>query len=154
MIKEALHKGAQLEWTLRSTAGPKWVQEIVKTVEADRRLVDKSMMVINKLPAAVRQLWKWGGRRNPQGEHTCIPLSESTVKLLYWLTIHFDNSRNLSLDSGVHQSFRSPFSSWWRPESKTQNNNLLYLIKGRREKNTPVPEMIVSFPGAPGELLV
>lgn len=134
MIKEASLKGAQWEWTPRSTAGPKRVRKIFKTEEAERRQVDTAKAVINQLPEAVRELLKWGGRRNPRGQRTCVPLSASKVKLLYWLTMHFDSSRNLSLDSGVHQSFRSPFSSWWRPESKTQSNNWLDLIKREEKK--------------------
>lgn len=53
------------------------------------------------------QVRKEGESLEPLG-HTWSPLARSQEKLLYWLTMHFDSSRNLWVESGVHQSFMSP----------------------------------------------
>lgn len=50
----------------------------------------------------------WTKERDYLQGHTWSPLARSQEKLLYWLMMHFESSRNLWVEAGVHQSFKSP----------------------------------------------
>ena len=67
-------------------------------------------------------------------------MARSQEKLPYCSTMHFERSRNLRVEPGVHQSFRSPSLSKLRPNAAVRRGH--GLVKERtREKYKQCPQL-------------